>query len=131
MRSGPGRGTLPSLKTTSRDLQPVGSPIGGARSLHVWPQGGNRLGADTLKPAQHPVSRPKASLDAQDMLIKGSGSVGGDLCTFCPPTFMVSLNGLDGGLRVPRKEVCQDGRNKEASQKLGIGTIYNRQLKDK
>ena len=74
------------------------------------------------------MSRPEASLNAQDMLIKGSGGVGGDLCTFRPPTFTVSLDGLDGGLRVPREEVCQDERNEETSQKLGVGMIYNRQL---
>ena len=87
------------------------------RSLHVRPQDGNSLGTDTLKPVHHLVSRPKASLDAQDMLIKGSGGVGGDLCTFRLPTFTVSLDGLDGGLRVPGEEVCQGGRNEETTQK--------------
>ena len=74
---------------------------------------------------------PKAGLDAQDMLIKGSGGVGGDLCTFHSLTFMVSLDGLDGGLRVPKEEVCQDGRNEEISQKPGVGKIYNRQLEER
>ena len=80
---------------------------------------------------QHPVRWPKASLDAQDMLIKGSGSIGGDLCAFCPPTFTVSLDGLDGSVRVPREEVCQDGSNEETSQKPGVGTIYNWQLEER
>ena len=84
-----------------------------------------------MKPTQHPVSRLKASLDAQDMLIKGSGGGGGNLYALRPPTFTVSLDGLDGGLRVPRKEVCQDGRNEEASQKPGVGTTYNQQLEEK
>ena len=89
------------------------------------------MGTDTLKPAQHPVSRPKASLDAQDVLVKGSGGIGGNLCALHPPTFTISLDGLDGSLRVPRKEVCQDGRNEEASQKPGVGTTYNRQLEER
>ena len=99
--------------------------------MHVLPQGGNRLGADTLKPAQHPVSRPKASLDAQDMLIMGSGSVGGDLCTFRPPTVMVSLDGLDGGLRVPRKEVCKDRKKQRSKSKTRSRHDLNRLLEER
>ena len=94
--------------TTSRDLQPVGRQAGGARSLHIRPKGGNRLGTDALEPAQHPVNRPEASLDAQDVLVKSSGGIGGDLCALRPPTFTVGLDGLDGGLRLPREEVSKD-----------------------
>ena len=89
----------------------------GARSLHVWPQGSDRLGADTLKSVQHPVSRPKASLDAQELLIKGSGGIGGDLCAFYPPPFTVSLDGLVGGLRLPRQEVCKDRKKRRSKSK--------------
>ena len=67
-----------------------------------------------LKPAQHPVSRPKASLDAQDVLVKSSGGVGGNLCALRPLTFSVILDGLDGGLRVPRKEVCKDAKKQRS-----------------
>ena len=82
------------------------------RSLHVRPQGGNRLGTDTLKPVQHPLSRPEASLDAQDVLVKSSGGIGADLCALRPPTFTVGLDGLVGGLRLPREEVCKDAKKR-------------------
>jgi len=48
--------------------------------------------------AQHPVSRPKMRLDAQDLLAKGSGGVGGDLCAVRPPSFAITLNGLVGSV---------------------------------
>ena len=80
--------------------------------MHIRPPGGNRLGADTLKPAQHPVSRPKKGLDAQYLLAKGSGGVGGDLRAVRPPPFTISLDGLVGGIRVAREEVCQERKAK-------------------
>ena len=95
---------------TSRDLQPVGRQAGGAWSLHIRPKGGNHLGTDTLELAQHPVSQSKPSLDAQDVLVKSLGGIGGNLCALRPPTFTVSLDGLDGGLRLPREEVCKDAK---------------------
>ena len=94
----PGRGTFPGLKTASRDLQPVGSPTGGARSLHVWPQGGDRLGADTLKPAQHLVGRPQASPNAQNMLVKSPRGISADLRATRPSLLAVGLDSLNGGL---------------------------------
>ena len=60
------------------------------------------------------MSRPKASLDAQDVLVKSSGGVGGNLYALHPPTFMVSLDGLDGGLRLPREEVCKDAKKRRS-----------------
>ena len=107
-RSSPGRGTLPSLKMTSCDLQPVDSPTGSAQNRHVWPQGGNSLGAGTLKPAQHPMGRPQTSFNAQKLLVKGPGGVGSNRRTICPPCLVVCLDGLSGRLRVAREEVCQD-----------------------
>ena len=80
------------------DLQPVGSPTGGAQSRHVWPQGGNCLGTGMLKPAHQPMGRTKTGLDAQKLLIEGPGGVGGNLRTICPPCLAVSLDGLSGRL---------------------------------
>ena len=72
------------------------------------------MGADALKPVQHPVSRSEASLNAQDVLVKSSGGIGSDLCAFRPPTLTVSLDGLDGGLRLPREEVCKDAKKRRS-----------------
>ena len=74
------------------------------------------MGPGILKTAQHPVSRPKAGLDAEKLLAKGPGGIGSDLRAFRPPFLAISLNSLVGGARVAREEVCQDG--KEASQKI-------------
>ena len=111
-RSSPGRGTLPSLKTAISDLQPVGGPTGGAQGWHVWPQSGNRLGDGTLKPAHQPMGRTKTGLDAQDLLAKGSGGVGGDLCAVRPPSFAIGLDGPIGSDGVTGEEVCSNRRPK-------------------
>ena len=73
------------------------------------------MGAGTLKSAHQPMGRTKMGLDAQKLLINGSGGVGGDLRAACPSHLAVSLDGLSDRLRVAREEVCQD--KKEVSRK--------------
>ena len=63
------------------------------------------------------MGRPQTSLDAQKLLVKGPGGIGGDLRAIRPPLLAISLDSLNGGLRVPRKEVCQDGKNEEQVKK--------------
>ena len=105
MHSSPGLGTLPRLKTTGCDLQPVGSLTGSALNRHVQPQGGNGLGAGALKPAQHPMSQPQTSLDAQKLLVKGPGGVGSNLRTFRPSSFAISFDVPIGGIRMTRENL--------------------------
>ena len=69
------------------------------------------------------MGRPQTSLNAQELLAKGSGGVGSDLCAFHPPSFAISFNGLIGGVRMTREEVCRD--EKEASQKSGASSTYS------
>ena len=75
------------------------------------------MGADTLKPARHLVGRPQASPNAQNMLVKGPRSISGDLRAIRPPLLAVSLDSLNGGLRVAGEELCQDGKNEEQVKK--------------
>ena len=77
------------------------------------------------------MGRPQTSLDAQKLLIKGPGGVGGNLRTIFPLRLVISLDGLNGSLRVAREEVCQDEKNEEASQKSGVGSTYSRQLEER
>ena len=77
------------------------------------------------------MSRPEASLDAQDVLVKSSGGIGGNLCALRPPTFTVSLDGLDGGLQVPRKEVCKVKKKQRGKSKTRSQHYLNRQLEER
>ena len=51
------------------------------------------------------------------MLVKGPGGIGGDLCAIRPLLLAISLDSLNGGLRVAGEEVCQDGKNEEQVKK--------------
>ena len=77
------------------------------------------------------MSRPEVSLDAQDVLVKSSGGIGGDLYALRPPTFTVSLDGLDGGLRLPREEVCTDTKKRRSKSKTRSRHDLSRQLEER
>ena len=57
---------------------------------------------------QHLMGRSKAGLDADKMLVKGSGSIGDNLHAFCPLLLTMSLNSLVHGDGVAWEEVCLD-----------------------
>ena len=73
------------------------------------------MGSNTLKTTHHPMSRPKTSLDAEELLAEGPGGVGSNLRTFRPPLFTISLDGLVGGVRATREEVCSNRKPKSQS----------------
>ena len=73
------------------------------------------MGPDTLKTTQHPMSRPKAGLDAEKLFAKGPGGVGSNLRTFHPAPFAISLDGLIGSTRVTREEICSNRKQKSQS----------------
>ena len=77
------------------------------------------------------MSRPEASLDAQDVLVKSSGGIGGDLCALRPSTFTVSLDGLDGSLRLPREEVYTDTKKRRSKSKTRSRHDLNQQLEER
>ena len=80
------------------------------------------MGPDTLKTAQHPMSRPKTGLDAEKLLTKGARGIGGDPLTFCPSFFTASLDSLVGGTKVAWKKSArtkQNGQNKKRRSRLG------------
>ena len=54
----------------------------------------------------HLMSQPKAGLDAEKLLAKGPGGIDSDLCIVRPSVLAIRLNGLVGGTRVAREEVC-------------------------
>ena len=61
------------------------------------------------------MSRPKMGLDAEELLAEGPGGVGSNLRTFRPPLFAISLDGLIGGTRVTREEICPNRKQKNQS----------------
>ena len=71
------------------------------------------MGANTLKMVQHPMSRPKTGLDAEELLVEGPGGVGGNLHTLLPPLLAVGLDGLGRGNGVAWEEVCLGEKSKE------------------
>ena len=73
--------------------------------------GGDMAGG---KQAPAPVGRPQTRPNAQNMLVKGPGDIGGDLRALCPPTFTVGLDGLDGSLQLPREDVCKNAKKRRS-----------------
>lgn len=67
------------------------------------------------------VGRPKAGLDAEDLLAESRGGINGDLHALRPPLFVLSLDHLDHGNRVAREEVLL-GKRKEK------GKVINKEL---
>ena len=75
------------------------------------------------------MGRTKTGLDAQKLLIDGSGGVGGDLCAACPPYLMISLVGLSDCLRMAREEVCQDKKRQVRKSKVSL--THSRKFKER
>jgi len=59
-------------------------------------------------------------LDAEKLFAKGPGGIGSDLYAFRPPFLTISLNSLVGGVRMARKEVCSDRKQRNQKSEVRI-----------
>ncbi len=96
-----------------RYLQPVDSPTGGAGNHLAEPESGQHLRPNTLKPAEHAVSRLEAGLNRQELFLKRPASVRRDLGASLPLRLAVGLDDLVGGSRVAREVLCTRKEEKE------------------